>query len=57
MFEQRIYSLICTVSDDVDKLWEYLETLMAQLNVQLHDNAMIAIAYDTRYVELLSTYT
>ncbi|CAF1133190.1 unnamed protein product [Adineta ricciae] len=39
---------LSSLDDDVNKLWKYLETLMAQLNVQLHDNAMIAIAYDTR---------
>jgi hypothetical protein len=26
---------------------------MTQLNVQLHDNAIVAIAYDTRFVYLI----
>ncbi|UJR15912.1 hypothetical protein I4U23_002833 [Adineta vaga] len=39
---------LSSLDDNVNTLWEYLETLMTQLDVQLHDNATIAIAYDTR---------
>jgi hypothetical protein len=41
---------IFIISDDIHVLWNYLETLMTQLNVQLHDEAIVAIAYDTRFV-------
>jgi len=40
--------LIFIISDDIHVLWDYLETLMTQLNIQLHDAATVAIAYDTR---------
>jgi hypothetical protein len=38
------------ISDDINILWDYLETLFTQLNVQLEDKATVAIAYDTRFV-------
>ncbi|CAF3635603.1 unnamed protein product [Adineta steineri] len=36
------------LDDDIHVLWDYLETLMTQLNIQPHDEAIVAIAYDTR---------
>lgn len=42
--------LCCVVSDDIHILWEYVETLCTQLNVQVNDQAMVAVAYDTRSV-------
>ncbi|CAF3211590.1 unnamed protein product [Rotaria socialis] len=41
-------SNLSSLDDSIDALWNYLEKLMAQLNVQLKDKATVAIAYDTR---------
>ena len=39
------------ISDEASALWDYLTTLMTELNIEPHDEAIIAIAYDTRFVE------
>ncbi|CAF4198433.1 unnamed protein product [Rotaria sp. Silwood2] len=39
---------LCTLDDDIHVVWSYIETLMIQLNIQLNDEAIIGIAYDTR---------
>ena len=39
---------IWIIRDNINVLWDYLETLLKQLNVQLQDQASVAIAYDTR---------
>ena len=44
--------MISFSSDNIEALWNYLETLLAQLNVQLTDQATVAIAYDTRSVTI-----
>ncbi|CAF4861085.1 unnamed protein product [Rotaria socialis] len=41
-------SNLSSLDDSIDALWNYLEKLMTQLNVQLKDKATVAIAYDTR---------
>jgi hypothetical protein len=38
------------ISDNIQVLWDYLEELMTQLNIEPHDEATVAIAYDTRFV-------
>lgn len=42
---------LSNLDDDAEALAAYLATLMSQFNVGLHDEAIVAIAYDTRYVE------
>ncbi|CAF0819338.1 unnamed protein product [Rotaria sordida] len=39
---------LSSLDDNIHVLWDYLETLMTQLNVQLNDKSTVAIAYDTR---------
>ncbi|CAF0791967.1 unnamed protein product [Rotaria sp. Silwood1] len=39
---------LSSLDDNIRVLWDYLEKLMTQLNVQLNDKATVAIAYDTR---------
>lgn len=39
--------------DNVDTLWNYLEKLMKKLNIQLNDQATVAMAYDTRASSVL----
>lgn len=41
----------CLFSDGIEVLWDYLDTLMTELNIQAQDESVIAIAYDTRLVE------
>lgn len=36
------------LDDDIQVLWDYLDTLMTELNIQAQDESVIAIAYDTR---------
>lgn len=36
------------IRDDINVLWAYLEALMTELNIQPHDEATVAVAYDTR---------
>jgi len=47
-FNRNKKFFIGIIRDDIHILWDYLETLMTQLNIQLHDAATVAIAYDTR---------
>lgn len=47
---------LSALEDDIDVLWTYLESLIAEFDIQAHDEAIIAIAYDTRQSSpLLST--
>ncbi|CAF0950497.1 unnamed protein product [Rotaria sordida] len=39
---------LCTLDDDINIIWDYVETLMIQLNIQPNDEAIIGIAYDIR---------
>ena len=44
-----MFFFVC-IRDDINILWNYIETLLSQLNIEPHDEAIIAIAYDTRFV-------
>jgi len=41
--------IIATTSDDIHVLWKYIESLFTKLDVKLHDQAIVAVAYDTRF--------
>ncbi|CAF0801867.1 unnamed protein product [Didymodactylos carnosus] len=47
---------LATFDDNIDELWEYIELLMNQLNVQPQDEAVIALAHDTRQSSIPLAY-
>lgn len=50
--EWEVYAnQLSNLDDDIEALAMYIATLMNQFNVEVHDEAIVAIAYDTRYAE------